>query len=110
MVIGELFEELETDAGTCPAVHEGRPASRSEHRGHFTVDPDAVEAVFLQTAGQTARAQSQKNERAKERFHIASSSGHHNQDVKHRKPFFPDEKKNEPTLQCIDFTFFLFLT
>ena len=98
MVIGELFEELETDAGTCPAVHEGRPASRSEHRGHFTVDPDAVEAVFLQTAGQTARAQNQKNERAKERFHIASSSGHHNQDVKQRKSFLLRGKENGASL------------
>ena len=85
MVIGELFEELETDAGTCPAVHEGRPASRSEHRGHFTVDPDAVEAVFLKTSRQTDRKQRYKSQRNKKRFHAASSSGHHNQDVKQRK-------------------------
>ena len=94
MVIGELFEELETDAGTCPAVHEGRPASRSEHRGHFTVDPDAVEAVFLQTAGQTARAQSQKNERAKERIKIASKSEYHKQKKKQNKYFLLREKEN----------------
>ena len=63
----------------------GRAASRPEHRGHFSIDLDAVEAVFTQAARQADRKQRHNGQRNKERFHVASSSGHHNQDVKQRK-------------------------
>ena len=90
-----LPEELKAYAGAGPAVHMGRGASRSEHRGHFAVDLDAVEAVFPQASREADRQKHQKCKRRKERFHIASSSSHHNQDVKQRKSFFPVLSKND---------------
>ena len=89
--------KLKTYAGTGPAVQVGRGASRPEHRGHFTIDLDAVEAVFPQASRQADGQKRQKNERRKERFHLASSLRHHNQDVKQRKSFFPCRTKNEPS-------------
>ena len=97
-------EELETEPGTGPARHVGRRTSRSEHRGDIAIDLDAVEGVFLHAARQKERRQHQKSERHKKRFHVASSCGHHNQDVKQRKPFPTCGTKKKSHFQYADFT------
>ena len=71
----------------------GRTASRLKHRNHIPIDPDIVEAALLRTTRQADDKKTRSNEGKKERFHIASSCGYHNQDVKLRKSLFFDRIK-----------------
>ena len=93
-----MSKRLKTYAGPHLTAAAGIAAPRAEHGGHAAVDLHIVEAVFTQASGKTTCEQERNRQREKEYSHVASSCGHHNQDVKQRKS--PPIRKTKKHLEC----------